>query len=154
MYISIIWSYEHLTYFVHFLQIDKKINNYLILPICYRGSLGCTFKEKMNFLCKIVVVFIILPWFSYLVSATLQNSFAEKLLLSNSNSKIFIQIYTKSLFRKKRFEINFFVRQNASKFAIFIEKENPLSFFRFSFRATLSFPLWMPSSMWHKPKHS
>ena len=33
-----------------------------------------------------------------------------------------------SLFRKKRFEINFFVRRNASKFAIFIEKENPRSF--------------------------
>ena len=46
-----------------------------------------------------------------------------------------------TLFRKKRFEINFFVRQNASKFAIFIEKENPCSFFRFSFRATLSFTL-------------
>ena len=46
-----------------------------------------------------------------------------------------------ALLRKKRFEINFFVQQNASKFAIFIEKENPLSFFRFSFRATLSFPL-------------
>ena len=46
-----------------------------------------------------------------------------------------------TLFRKKRCEINFFVRQNASKFAIFIEKENPCSFFRFSFRATLSFTL-------------
>ena len=30
-----------------------------------------------------------------------------------------------TLFRKKRFEINFFVQKNASKFAIFIEKENP-----------------------------
>ena len=48
---------------------------------------------------------------------------------------------TCTLFRKKRFEINFFVQQNASKFAIFIEKENPRSFFRFSFRATLSFTL-------------
>ena len=46
-----------------------------------------------------------------------------------------------SLFRKKRFEINFFVQRNASKFAIFIEKENPRSFFRFSFRETLLFPL-------------
>ena len=27
--------------------------------------------------------------------------------------------------QKKRFEINFFVRQNASKFSIFIEIENP-----------------------------
>ena len=37
------------------------------------------------------------------------------------------------LFRKKKFQINFFVWQNASKYAIFIEKENPSSFFRFSF---------------------
>ena len=36
-----------------------------------------------------------------------------------------------ALFRKKRFEINFFVQQKASKFATFIEKENPRSFFRF-----------------------
>ena len=36
-----------------------------------------------------------------------------------------------SLFRKKRFEINFFVQQNASKFAIFIEKENQCSSFVF-----------------------
>ena len=49
-----------------------------------------------------------------------------------------------SLFRKKRFEINFFVQRNASKFAIFIDKENPCSFFRFSFRATLCFHIWMP----------
>ena len=50
-------------------------------------------------------------------------------------------LVSSSLFRKKMFEINFFVRRNASKFAIFIEKENPRSFFRFSFRAFLSFPL-------------
>ena len=54
-------------------------------------------------------------------------------------TKFFIIGHT--LFRKKRFEINFFVQKNASKFAIFIEKENPRSFFRFSFRATLSFTL-------------
>ena len=39
-----------------------------------------------------------------------------------------------TLFRKKRFEINFFVRQNASEFAILIEKENTLSFFVFHFK--------------------
>ena len=53
----------------------------------------------------------------------------------------FLIVIALTLFRKKRFEINFFVWQNASKFAIFIEKENPSSFFRFSFRAFLSFPL-------------
>ena len=52
---------------------------------------------------------------------------------------LFLKDFAFSLFRKKRFEINFFVRQNASKFAIFIEKENPCTFFCFSFRAFLSF---------------
>ena len=46
-----------------------------------------------------------------------------------------------TFFRKKRFEINFFVRRNALNFAIFIEKENPHSLFCFSFRATFSFTL-------------
>ena len=46
-----------------------------------------------------------------------------------------------SLFRKKRFDINFFVRQKALKFVTFIKKENARSFFRFSFRAFLSFIL-------------
>ena len=66
-----------------------------------------------------------------------------------SSSKMFQKLYSMdkmlqsslTLFRKKRFEINFFVQQNASKFAIFIEKENPRSFFHFSFKATLSFTL-------------
>ena len=31
-------------------------------------------------------------------------------------------------------------RENASKFAMFMEKENPCSFFRFSFRATYECP--------------
>ena len=31
-------------------------------------------------------------------------------------------------------------QRNASKFAILLEYENPCSFFRFSFRATLFFP--------------
>ena len=32
-------------------------------------------------------------------------------------------------------------KRNTSEFAIFLEYENPCSFFRFSFRATLFFPL-------------
>ena len=51
------------------------------------------------------------------------------------------------LFRNKRFLLDEMFQWNASKFAIFIEKENQCSFFRFSFWATLSFPLWMPWSM-------
>ena len=46
-----------------------------------------------------------------------------------------------TLFRKKRFLVNLKTERNASKFAMFMEKENPRSFFRFSFRATFIFPL-------------
>ena len=60
-------------------------------------------------------------------------------ILSNFH---FLSLDRIALFRKKRFETNFFVRQNASKFAIFIEKENPLQqFFSFSFQATMIFTL-------------
>ena len=48
---------------------------------------------------------------------------------------------------KKRFLVNLKTERNALKFAMFMEKENPCSFFRFSFRATFIFPLWMPWSM-------
>ena len=52
-----------------------------------------------------------------------------------------------TLFRNKGFLVNLKTKRNASKFAMFMEKENPRSFFRFSFRATFIFPLWMPWSM-------
>ena len=52
-----------------------------------------------------------------------------------------------SLFRKKRFLVNLKTERNASKFAMFMEKENPHSFFHFSFKATFIFALWMPWSM-------
>ena len=45
------------------------------------------------------------------------------------------------LFRKKRFLVNLKTERNASKFGMFMEKENPRSFFPFSFRATFIFPL-------------
>ena len=64
-----------------------------------------------------------------------------ELLMNNKLWHIIAPQNQYTLFRKKRFEIDFFVQQKASKFAIFIEKENPHSFFRFSFRATLSFTL-------------
>ena len=44
-----------------------------------------------------------------------------------------------SLFRKKWFMLDEMFLWNTSKFAIFLEYENPSSFFRFSFRATLFF---------------
>ena len=49
--------------------------------------------------------------------------------------------------QKKKFLVNLKTKTNASKFAMFMEKENPHSFFCFSFRATFIFPLWMPWSM-------
>ena len=52
---------------------------------------------------------------------------------------ITLQEYINStLFRKKRFALNFLTKRNASKFAMFMEKENPCSFFHFSFQVTLS----------------
>ena len=39
----------------------------------------------------------------------------------------------KAHFKKERFALNFLTPQNASEFAIFLEKENPHSFFIFHF---------------------
>ena len=46
-----------------------------------------------------------------------------------------------SLFRNKGFLVNLKTKKNASKFAMFMKKENPCSFFHFSFTATFIFPL-------------
>ena len=55
----------------------------------------------------------------------------------------------RSLFRKNRFVLNENVQPNASKFAMFMKKENPCSFFHFSFGATLSFTFCFCSGwMW------
>ena len=54
---------------------------------------------------------------------------------------VIIPQHRQTHFKKERFALNFLTPQNASKFAIFMEKENPCSFFRFLFRATLSFTL-------------
>ena len=48
---------------------------------------------------------------------------------------------SRSLIRNKGFLVNLKTERNASNFAMFMEKENPCSFFRFSFRATFIFPL-------------
>ena len=70
----------------------------------------------------------------------LENGLAHTHLVNHSLMRMFTNKQTsKALFRKKRFELNFLFWWNAPKFAIFIEKENPCSFFRFSFRAFLSF---------------
>ena len=41
-----------------------------------------------------------------------------------------------ALLRKNKFALNKNVQPNASKFAMFMKKENPCSFFRFSFTVT------------------
>ena len=46
-----------------------------------------------------------------------------------------------TLFRNKRCLVNLKTTRNASKFAMFMEKENPCSLFHFLFRATFIFPL-------------
>ena len=46
-----------------------------------------------------------------------------------------------ALFKNKRFMLDEIFQQNASKFAIILEYENPCSFLSISFRATLSFYL-------------
>ena len=60
-----------------------------------------------------------------------------KASLSNSSEKLIYKTpstTTIPLFKNERFMLN------ASKFAIFLEYENPSSFFHFSFRATKFFP--------------
>ena len=52
---------------------------------------------------------------------------------------------TMSLFRNKRFMLNWMLQRNVSKFVKFLEYENSRSFFRFSIHATLFFPL-----LWRK----
>ena len=44
-------------------------------------------------------------------------------------------------FKKERFALNFLTPQNASKFAIFMEKENPCSIFRFFILSNFHFSL-------------
>ena len=64
---------------------------------------------------------ICIPFFKFI---SLQEYDKDSILYSffilEKLENITMDIYS-PLFRKKRFEINFFVQQNASKFAIFIE---------------------------------
>ena len=76
-------------------------------------------------------------------------------MLFENNCLSLILTTTLSLFRKKRFEINFYVQQNASKFAIFIEKENPHYFFLFFILSNFEFYLmnalvYVDSEQWYK----
>ena len=55
-------------------------------------------------------------------------------LVKNINYKYIIPMQTSTtLLRKKRFELNFLIRRDASKVAIFIEKENPCILSNFEF---------------------
>ena len=55
---------------------------------------------------------------------------------NQSNDEISIEKLHSTLFRNKRFLVNLILQRNASKLALFMEKENPCNLFRFSFRAT------------------
>ena len=62
---------------------------------------------------------------------------------TESIALIQVRKYVQFLFtlQKKKVFGQLKTKRNASKFSIFMEKENPHSFFRFSFKATFIFPL-------------
>ena len=82
-------------------------------------------------------------WLSFSLEKIVKQSSKENrkrkqiILVTTKHKKIRSFLYILALFRKKRFEINFLFLRNASKFAIFIEKENQSSSF-FSFLWVLS----------------
>ena len=60
-----------------------------------------------------------------------------------------------SLFRNKRFMLDEMTYRNASKFAIFLEYENPYSFFLFFISCYFTFlPNECPGLCQHRPGHS
>ena len=65
----------------------------------------------------------------YIVAFALKVSTTMFSIKSPDNPKRSVQSST--LFRKKRFLLNLKTERNASKFAMFMEKENPRSFFVF-----------------------
>ena len=60
----------------------------------------------------------------------------------------------RTLFRNKGFLLNLKTERNASKFAMFIEKENPRSFFVFHLEQLSSSPYECPGLCQHRPGHS
>ena len=56
-----------------------------------------------------------------------------------------MNLFNVALFINKRFKLDEMFQRNASKFAILLEYEISCSFFRFSFHATLFFPVHSPS---------
>ena len=59
-----------------------------------------------------------------------------------------------SLFRNKGFLVNLKTKRNASKFAMFMEKENPCSFFVFHLEQLSFSPYECPGLCRHRPGHS
>ena len=59
-----------------------------------------------------------------------------------------------TLFRNKRCLVNLKTKRNASKFAMFMEKENPCSFFIFHLEQLSFFPYECPGLCRHRPGHS
>ena len=59
-----------------------------------------------------------------------------------------------TLFRNKGFLVNLKTKRYASKFAMFMEKENPCSFFVFHLEQLLSFPYECPGLCQYRPGNS
>ena len=98
-------------------------------------------------------------WLSFSLEKIVKQSSKENrkrkqiILVTTKHKKIRSFLYILALFRKKRFEINFLFLRNASKFAIFIEKENPHSFFVFHFEHFWVLPYECPGLCQHRPGH-
>ena len=138
------YTLENLSWFLSFHTTRFYSNIEFIFGMYFLWNMDSYWEEKQIFnLCIIYIVFYGKRSYfkSYKVSS------AELYIQDNIMSALAKIVIISPHFKKERFALNFLTPQNASKFAIFMEKDNPCSFFHFSFRATFIFHLWMPRSM-------
>ena len=91
--------------------------------------------------CKIFSSGMICLTISHLpMKSTILNTFHEKEQFNLQPIIRHLIRYGVALFRKKRFLVNLKTERNASKFAMFMEKENPCSFFIFHLEQLSFFP--------------
>ena len=92
--------------------------------------------------CKIFSSGMICLTISHLpMKSTILNTFHEKEQFNLQPIIRHLIRYGVALFRKKRFLVNLKTERNASKFAMFMEKESPCSFFSFFIYSNFHFPL-------------
>ena len=104
-------------------------------------------RRRIHIQCHVVVLEWTLPAL-YIVNKGISKWYMYRNIILNFPSLKNVYAGDKNtLFRKKRFEINFFVLQNASKFAIFIEKKTHVVFFVFHLEHFWVFTLWIPWSI-------